>query len=123
MGAVVESMLLLVLKILDVADTLDDEVGLHAVKELDEHPPRGYDLHVGQMGAGGLGHLAALGQGEGILLHGRALDVLLHIIGHDRHRDLIEAGGGAGDDVQMPQGDGVEAAGDECGAHSVSSLR
>ena len=36
---------------------------------------------------------------------------------------VIHAGGGAADNIQMPQGDGVEAAGDECGAHGISSLR
>jgi len=87
-----------------IAQPLDDGVGSPLRTELGEQAGDDGDLHAGHIRKGRSGQCHPLLDAE------QACAVLRSVVG-DPEDDVIEQGGGATDDVNVPEGDRVEGSG------------
>ena len=95
--------LVLVIEIRHAADAPDNHAGLMGGGELSQKPRPEFSIYVRQVGHSCPDHFQ-------LLVRQKHRAGFLGV-GADADPDFVEASGGAANDIQMPQGNGVKAAG------------
>ena len=98
-----------------VAQPLDDGVRTAPTAVVGQEPGDDVRFHTGQVGGGGPG------QGQALLGVEQVVPRLGRVVG-DPDDDDVEERGRAGGDVDVPQGEGIEASGVDGQAHTVTLL-